>query len=80
MIGSPPTVAELKQHFKARTAFLQATRDKELREVSAADAIENILAVDGFVVMTAHTQTDRDDFGMQEQQRLFRQMRVAPHG
>ena len=80
MNSSCPSAAELKLHFNARTVFLQATRDKELREVSAADAIENILAMNGFVAMTARTRTDREDFGMLEQQRLFRQMRAAHHG
>ena len=80
MNNSPPTVAELKLHFSARAIFLQATRDNELRETSATDAIANILAMDGFVAMTASTQLERKDSGMQEQQRLFRLMRWAAHG
>ncbi len=80
MNNSSPTAVELKQHLKARAIFLQTTRDNELRETSATDAVANILAMDGFVAMTASTQSEREDSGMQEQQRLFRLMRWATHG
>ena len=80
MNNSPPTVAELKQHFNARAIFLQATRDNELRETCATDAIANILAMDGFVAMTASTQSERKDSGMLEQQRLFRLMQFSRNG
>ena len=75
-----PTTIELKQHLKARAIFLQTTRDNELRETKATDVVASILAIDGFVAMTAATQSEREDSGMQEQQRLFRLMRLAPHG
>ena len=71
MSTSTPTASELKQHLAARAAFLQATRDRELRDTSATEAVSNILAVDGFVAMTAATLDERCDSGMQEQQRLF---------
>lgn len=75
-----PTAAELKTQFAARAKFLQTTRDNELRSANADDVIANILALDGFVTMTAGTQPERVDCGMQEQQRLFRMMRVSPRG
>ena len=75
-----PSAARLKEHLKARAVFLQTTRDRELREVSADDAVANILAVDGFVSVTSATQTERHDTGMQEQQRLFRLMPRVAHG
>lgn len=75
-----PTATEIKAQFAARTAFLQATRDNELRSADADEVIANILALDGFVAMTASTQPERVDRGMQEQQRLFRLIGVASRG
>ena len=75
-----PTAAELKAQFAARATFLQTTRDSELRTAGTDEVIANILAMDGFVVMTSRTQPERVDCGMQEQQRLFRLMRVEPRG
>jgi hypothetical protein len=80
MSTSSPTPAELKRHLSARAIFLQTTRDDELRRTTSAEGIANILAVDGFVAMTAATQSERIDGGMQEQQRLFRLMRTVSHG
>ena len=75
-----PTAAELKAQLAARAAFLQTTRDNELRSAGTDEVVANILALDGFVVMTAGTQPERVDCGMQEQQRLFRLMNVAHRG
>ena len=75
-----PTAAQLKAQFAARAAFLQTTRDNELRSADEDEVIANILALDGFVAMTAGAQPERVDCGMQEQQRLFGLMNVAHRG
>jgi hypothetical protein len=80
MRASSPTPAELKRHLNARAIFLQTARDDELRRTGTDEGIANILAIDGFVALTATTQSERIDGGMQEQQRLFRLMRTVSHG
>jgi len=80
MDSRAPTLAEMKAHFAARAQFLQAVRDDELRQAESVDVVANILAVDGLVAMTASSQPERNDHGLQEQQRLFRMIKASSRG
>ena len=57
---------------KQRGAFLNAQRDRELRERSPEEVIESILSLDAFLVASSEKMPDRVTSGMIEQQRVFR--------
>jgi hypothetical protein len=69
--------ADVAAFVRARSAFLNETRSSELRNRTSDEVIASILAVDGFVALTAQSQPARLSSGMTEQQRLFRKFALT---